>query len=162
MPSRKQKKIWAFRYGNWRLEAKPQRCQLVKTRDPTGSFSGFPASPLMSFQGNTGIQALFLIINGLSQDVKVHNFASFPTAAGSSHWAVHYHLQEARKSSPYPLPSADLGSKKHPPFFFVCEMSGFYRVVTYSKPLSSTLAEPGSHQGLVTLAPMSFLKVYLD
>lgn len=73
----------------------------------------------MTFQGNTGIRALFVIINGLSQDVKVHNFASFPTAAGSSHWAVHYHLQEALKSGPYPLPSIALGGKKHLPFLCV-------------------------------------------
>lgn len=67
-------------------------------------------------------------------------------------------IYEALKAGPHFLPSPALGGRKQL-LFFLCQVSGFQRAVICPGPLSYTMAEPGSHHGLVTLSPMLFSRL---
>lgn len=67
------------------LEQSPKDADLLKLEILLGiSFRVSRSNLLRSLQGNTGIWAVLQIKNDLSQGMKVHNFASFPTTADSS------------------------------------------------------------------------------
>lgn len=86
LSGRRQKELWAFRrpFSKLLMWWWETYSRALKTLIQLGISFRVRPSPSRSLQGNTGIQAVLPIINGLSQDVKVHNFALFPTAAGYS------------------------------------------------------------------------------